>query len=446
MAVLCLFFKAVAQEPDNIIKPLNIGDTIPEAVWNMPLQVVNHPKGKKTITLNDYRGKLLILDFWATWCAPCIQALPVLQAYNNSYPNKIKVVPISDETSQTIQTFLKQTIAAISKTESLYNYVNKKDVNLLKQAFPRNTIPHTIIISPAGILSHITSPEYITGQIIKQLIIGKESYIPIKREKAQITLPLLALNLKGINKPIATYYSMVSGFLDGLVPFSSQTIDTIARTKRILWVNQSVISLYARATGRGGLFINHVNRRIVATEKLTGIADNTRANFGQKKQNRYCYEAIVPINLSETELSTKMQADMDAFLGLSSRIEKRMVNCYLIRPIDTEQAISRITQTDTTKNFKVYKNLQKLADQLNTLQLPPFFYEGTDMDQSIRLPFNTPSLTFQQIEKILLLQGIALIPQMRQIEMFVLLNKNLKDLSPEQLTLTNIGYVPTSTL
>ncbi|WP_257667471.1 hypothetical protein [Parapedobacter tibetensis] len=48
------------------IKPLQIGDTIPEALLNLPLQVVNHPEGKETITLADYKGKLIILDFWAT--------------------------------------------------------------------------------------------------------------------------------------------------------------------------------------------------------------------------------------------------------------------------------------------------------------------------------------------------------------------------------------------
>src|SRR5690606_38373281 len=54
---------AWAQSPDNRetaerqakIKPLQVGDTIPEEVWNMPLQVVNHSTGKDTITLTDYR-------------------------------------------------------------------------------------------------------------------------------------------------------------------------------------------------------------------------------------------------------------------------------------------------------------------------------------------------------------------------------------------------------
>jgi len=58
------------------MRPLQIGDSIPEALWHLPLQVVNHPEGKDTVTLNDYRNKkLIVLDFWATWCKPCIKSV-----------------------------------------------------------------------------------------------------------------------------------------------------------------------------------------------------------------------------------------------------------------------------------------------------------------------------------------------------------------------------------
>lgn len=36
------------------VQPLNVGDPIPDELWEMPLQVVNHPEGKETITLEDY--------------------------------------------------------------------------------------------------------------------------------------------------------------------------------------------------------------------------------------------------------------------------------------------------------------------------------------------------------------------------------------------------------
>src|SRR5690606_20797345 len=67
-------------EGQSEIKPLQIGDTIPEELWNLPLQVVNHPDGKDTITLNDYRDKkLIILDFGGTICPPCIASLRHLE-------------------------------------------------------------------------------------------------------------------------------------------------------------------------------------------------------------------------------------------------------------------------------------------------------------------------------------------------------------------------------
>lgn len=44
----------------------------------MPLHFAG-PDGK-TQTLADYKGKLILLHFWATWCAPCVKELPKLQA------------------------------------------------------------------------------------------------------------------------------------------------------------------------------------------------------------------------------------------------------------------------------------------------------------------------------------------------------------------------------
>lgn len=41
----------------------------------------------KTVSLADYKGKILILDFWATWCSPCKAAFPYIQMVMNRYRN-----------------------------------------------------------------------------------------------------------------------------------------------------------------------------------------------------------------------------------------------------------------------------------------------------------------------------------------------------------------------
>lgn len=90
LAALCLFSAATAQK----IKPLTIGDTIPETLWQMPLQVINNPQGKNTITLNDYREKLIILDFWATYCTPCVASVSKLDTLQKQFNNQIKVITV----------------------------------------------------------------------------------------------------------------------------------------------------------------------------------------------------------------------------------------------------------------------------------------------------------------------------------------------------------------
>src|SRR5947209_7387239 len=49
-----------------------------------------------TVTLSDYKGKVVLLDFWATWCVPCVAAIPRLQKlHNRCAPGGFAVVGIA---------------------------------------------------------------------------------------------------------------------------------------------------------------------------------------------------------------------------------------------------------------------------------------------------------------------------------------------------------------
>ena len=48
------------------------------------------------INLDDYQGKLILINFWATWCAPCKEEMPSLDNLSsNSYLNNLKIFPIN---------------------------------------------------------------------------------------------------------------------------------------------------------------------------------------------------------------------------------------------------------------------------------------------------------------------------------------------------------------
>ena len=58
--------------------------------------VIFKDKNQKNVDLADYKGKLLILNFWATWCAPCREEMPSLDNLQSEYRlNNLKIFPIN---------------------------------------------------------------------------------------------------------------------------------------------------------------------------------------------------------------------------------------------------------------------------------------------------------------------------------------------------------------
>jgi len=76
--------EAAMTQPGRRAAGPQVGEVAPE--W----QTVD-PEGKKH-KLSDYRGKVVVMDFWATWCPPCRQAMPGLQRLHEQYKDQGLVV------------------------------------------------------------------------------------------------------------------------------------------------------------------------------------------------------------------------------------------------------------------------------------------------------------------------------------------------------------------
>lgn len=86
---------------------LEVGDNAPR----FSLQKLTTTADKQiTEGIQNYRGKLIYLDFWASWCGPCRQSLPILEKLRNQYKSKgFEVVAINvDENLQDALNFLKK--------------------------------------------------------------------------------------------------------------------------------------------------------------------------------------------------------------------------------------------------------------------------------------------------------------------------------------------------
>jgi len=57
----------------------------------------------KTVKLSDYKGKVVIIDFWATWCPPCRKGIPDLISIQNEYKKDVVIVGISLDGEKTLK-------------------------------------------------------------------------------------------------------------------------------------------------------------------------------------------------------------------------------------------------------------------------------------------------------------------------------------------------------
>jgi thiol-disulfide isomerase/thioredoxin len=109
-------------------------------------EVIFKDKNQKIVNLADYKGKLLMLNFWATWCAPCREEMPSLDSLqSDSRLNSLKVFPINigQEDLNKSQIFFEEL-----KIKNLDIYFDST-ITLAKK-FTLRGVPTTILFNKEG--------------------------------------------------------------------------------------------------------------------------------------------------------------------------------------------------------------------------------------------------------------------------------------------------------
>lgn len=121
-----------------------------------------------TVQASDYRGKPVILYFWATWCGFCVEELPNLQALYEKYGSQVEIIAIScDNDSQTVKDFMAQ---------NNYTVPVAMDTDLsASRIYQAQALPQKLLLDQEGIVYNRivgqTTPEAMEN--IVQTLLGK---------------------------------------------------------------------------------------------------------------------------------------------------------------------------------------------------------------------------------------------------------------------------------
>jgi thiol-disulfide isomerase/thioredoxin len=99
----------------------------------------------KQYTLAEFKGKPVLLDFWASWCGPCRKSLPVLEKIYREYKDQGLVILAvnTTESRPVVESFLKKTSVA-------YPVVLSSDDSGIRQQYHVGAIPVFVLIGPDG--------------------------------------------------------------------------------------------------------------------------------------------------------------------------------------------------------------------------------------------------------------------------------------------------------
>lgn len=275
-----------------------IGDKVPNLKFNSLLN-----DEKEELSLYNIKADIVILDFWATWCGPCLNSFPMMSKLQETYGNQLKIIAVTDESRERITTFLENRPQSFTMAIDTDGSINSY--------FKHRVIPHYVILDKDKIVRAITNGDAITQENIERLLSGQEMEFEVKKEDVDFD-PSISL-VTNTSQPI---------FQSTLLPYdpSAPGMSNDGRKgNRLFAYNLTMPSLFKMAYGY----------------KWTRVKENFKNpdvySYDNKKQ-LFCYEMIFPDRLRESRLAL-MQKELASLSDITATVETQLTDVYILQRI-----------------------------------------------------------------------------------------------------------------
>ncbi|RZK39829.1 MAG: TlpA family protein disulfide reductase [Pedobacter sp.] len=353
----------------HIVKNLKIGDRVPNVL--LPKILNYHSKDAQ---IADFKGKLLILDFWATWCGACISMIPRMDSLQKEFGGKIQIMSVTSEPETVVKTFIEKYEKRNRISSIIPNVVGD---TILRKLFHHYILPHYVWIDETGIVRGITDMEDLTAANIASLLKDEKTQLSLKTDPIKIPYnkdkPIL-INGNGGSGNNLIYHSILTRYTEGLSGGFSFRLDTLLGNK-ITVTNCSRLWLYKLAYSKLGSWFgdNNVILKVKNPSQLTSNMSGSDYRNWLNDNNGFCYELIVPASLIR-RTSIIMQNDLKNFFPeYSATVMEKTVPCLSLIRTDSTKVLSS-TGGNPVVSFDPFSwklrnaRIGVLVDRINKMQ------------------------------------------------------------------------------
>src|SRR5215467_8534846 len=109
------------------------------------------------------KGKVVVLEFWATWCGPCVAAIPHLNELADKFKDQpIQFVAVTSEDEKVVRRFL--------RNKPLHAWIGLDTNRSMFDSYGATSIPQTVIVDQKGTIAAITHPTFLTEEHLKDVL------------------------------------------------------------------------------------------------------------------------------------------------------------------------------------------------------------------------------------------------------------------------------------
>ncbi len=354
MGLLCLIISYLFCQPlwassrvvvsNDTLKPLEIGDQLPELILK---EVLNHTSS--SLDLSQYKGKLIILDFWASWCAPCLQMMPKSNDLQEKYKDQLQIIPVTYESKEKALQSIQRIEKAKSVDLDLPFVVNEKVLHAL---FPHQALPHYVWISPEGKFLGYTALDGMTEEnILEAFETNSSSLISTTKPVLapfEVSEPFSLSDAPELKGRLISQFSMYS-HIPGLP--STINFQYLKSEGRIVAYNSALVNMYLFAYGRKIKDPIGHNRMIIESKDKVLLVNEGEAEPWDdwRADNTYNYERVIPLDKVDQANDIFIQDLDEIFDQYEVFVEPREIDVYALRIIDQTKA-ERLSDTLSSKS------------------------------------------------------------------------------------------------